>query len=170
MRFYERPVQVVFADPENPGDWLNGIAFRDVIICSCCGGIFEIDEVINVAKEDGVINPIYPYADWNDLTDSVVGGMLPEGLEHTWVEDDEYKIVETAKMEDFIVSANLLPLGAAYMTFFCISKSGWGKENFFAEVNCGRGMKLPYRMYNYIRFVIVPVILLLWVIGIWNVF
>ena len=101
MRFYERPVQVVFADPENPGDWLNGIAFRDVIICSCCGGIFEIDEVINVAKEDGVINPIYPYADWNDLTDSVVGGMLPEGLEHTWVEDDEYKIVETAKVEDY---------------------------------------------------------------------
>ena len=73
-------------------------------------------------------------------------------------------------LEDFIVSANLLPLGAAYMTFFCISKSGWGKENFFAEVNCGKGMKLPYRMYNYIRFVIVPVILLLWVIGIWNVF
>ena len=101
MRFYERPVQVVFADPENPGDWLNGIAFRDVIICSCCGGIFEIDEVINVAKEDGVINPIYPYADWNDLTDSVVGGMLPEGLEHTWVEDDEYKIVETAKVENY---------------------------------------------------------------------
>ena len=101
MRFYERPVQVVFADPENPGcgDWLNGIAFRDVIICSCCGGIFEIDEVINVAKEDGVINPIYPYADWNDLTDSVVGGMLPEGLEHIRVEDDEYKIVETASAE-----------------------------------------------------------------------
>ena len=73
-------------------------------------------------------------------------------------------------LEDFIVSANLLPLGAAYMTFFCISKSGCGKENFFAEVNCGKGMKLPYRMYNYIKFVIVPVILLLWVIGIWNVF
>ena len=103
MRFYERPVQVVFADPESPGcgEWLNGIAFRDVIICSCCVGIFEIDEVINVAKEDGVINPIYPYADWNDLTDSVVGGMLPEGLEHVWVEDDEYKIVETAKVEGY---------------------------------------------------------------------
>ena len=98
MKFYERPKQVVFADPENPGDWLNGIAFRDVIICSCCGGVFEIDEVINVALEDGVINPIYAYEDWNDLTDSVVGGMLPEGLEHTWVEDDEYKIVETAAM------------------------------------------------------------------------
>ena len=100
MNYYERPTQVVFADPESPGDWLNGIAFRDVIICSCCGGTFEIDEVINVAKEDGVINPIYPYADWNDLTDSVVGGMLPEGLEHTFVEDDEYKIVETVKREE----------------------------------------------------------------------
>ena len=100
MNYYERPTQVVFVDPENPGDWLNGIAFRDVIICSCCGGTFEIDEVIDVAKEDGVINPIYPYADWNDLTDSVVGGMLPEGLENTFVEDDEYKIVETAKREE----------------------------------------------------------------------
>ena len=53
MKFYERPKQVVFADPENPGDWLAGIAFHDSIICSCCGGVFEIEDVIEQAKEDG---------------------------------------------------------------------------------------------------------------------
>ena len=99
MKFYEKPKQVVFADPENPGDWLAGIAFHDCIICSCCGGVFEIEDVIVQAKEDGVINPIYEYEDWNDITDEVVGSVLPEGLEYLRSEDD-FRIVETAA-EDY---------------------------------------------------------------------
>ena len=27
--YFDKPKQVVFADPENPGDWLCGIAYRD---------------------------------------------------------------------------------------------------------------------------------------------
>ena len=96
--YFNNPTQVVFADPDNPGVWISGIAYRDEIICGCCGGIFNIGDVIDMAREDGVHCAIYEYHEWNDLTDSVVGGMLPEGLEHTWVEDDEYKIVETAAM------------------------------------------------------------------------
>ena len=95
MKFYEKPKQVMFADPENPGDWLVGIAFHDSIICSCCGGVFEIEDVVKQAQEDGVVNPIYEYEDWSDLTDDITGDMLPEGLEYHRTEDD-FRIIETA--------------------------------------------------------------------------
>ena len=98
MKFYEKPKQVIFADPENPGDWLAGIAFHDSIICSCCGGVFEIEDVIAQAKADGVINPIYAYEDWSDLTDDIYGGVLPEGLEHSGDENGP-AIVESATVE-----------------------------------------------------------------------
>ena len=98
MKFYEKPKQVIFADPENPGDWLAGIAFHDCIICSCCGGVFEIEDVVKQAKEDGVVNPIYEYEDWSDLTDDIFGGVLPEGLEYTDTEEGQM-IVESATME-----------------------------------------------------------------------
>jgi hypothetical protein len=94
MKFYEKPKQVIFADPENPGEWLAGIAFHDSIICSCCGGVFEIEDVIKQAEEDGVVKPIYEYSEWSDITDDVYGGVLPEGLEHS-----EGAIVETASAE-----------------------------------------------------------------------
>ena len=98
MNYFEKPTQVIFADPENPGDWLAGIAYLDDIICSCCGGVFSIEEVIEIAKADGVVNPIYAYADWSDLTDDIYGGVLPEGLEYAKSEDGQ-KIVETAAVE-----------------------------------------------------------------------
>ena len=98
MKFYEKPKQVVFADPENSGDWLAGIAFHDSIICSCCGGVFEIEDVVHQAQEDGVVNPIYEYEDWSDLTDDITGDMLPEGLEYYRTADD-FRIVETAAEE-----------------------------------------------------------------------
>ncbi len=37
-------------------------------------------------------------------------------------------------LEDFLVSQNLLPLGALAMVFFCSVAAGWGPKNFFAEV------------------------------------
>ena len=98
MKFYEKPKQVIFADPENPGDWLAGIAFHDCIICSCCGGVFEIEDVVKQAKEDGVVNPIYEYEYWSDLTDDIFGGVLPEGLEYTDTEEGQM-IVESATTE-----------------------------------------------------------------------
>ena len=98
MKFYEKPKQVIFADPENPGDWLAGIVFHDCIICSCCGGVFEIEDVVKQAKEDGVVNPIYEYEDWSDLTDDIFGGVLPEGLEYTDTEEGQM-IVESATTE-----------------------------------------------------------------------
>lgn len=41
--FFDKPTQVKFYDGE---DWNYGIAYHEIIICGCCGGIFEIDDVL----------------------------------------------------------------------------------------------------------------------------
>ena len=46
-------------------------------------------------------------------------------------------------LEDFIVSSNLLPLGSLAYLLFCVSKHGWGWENFIKEVDAGKGIKFP---------------------------
>ena len=96
--YFDRPAQVVFADPDNSGEWLAGIAYHDEIICACCGGVFNIDDVIEMAEEDGICQAIYEYSEWNDVADEVVGGELPSGL----FRDSDNKIVETCKMEEWV--------------------------------------------------------------------
>ena len=76
------PKQVVFADTDNIGEWLIGIAYGDVIICACCGGVFEIDEVCELATAAGIQEPIYSYNEWNDISDDIYSGELPDGLIH----------------------------------------------------------------------------------------
>ncbi len=46
-------------------------------------------------------------------------------------------------LEDFIVSNNLLPLGSLVYLLFCVSRKGWGWDNFLAEANTGSGLKFP---------------------------
>ena len=80
--YFETPVQVMFHDVDNPGSWRAGIAYKDEIICGCCGGVFEISEIVEFS--DGVVKcPIYLYDCWNDLTDEIMGGELPEGFDAT---------------------------------------------------------------------------------------
>ena len=85
--YFDRPTQVVFADPDNSGEWLSGIAYRDEIICGCCGGVFSINDVIEMAREDNVNCAIHEYHEWNDIADEIVGGELPETLDRN--EDGE---------------------------------------------------------------------------------
>ena len=60
--------------------------------------------------------------------------------------------------EDYIVSNLLLPLGSLYFLLFCVTKLGWGFENYLAECNSGEGMKMPKGMAPYLTFV-VPILL-----------
>ena len=46
-------------------------------------------------------------------------------------------------LEDFIVSNNLLPLGSVVYILFCVTRYGWGWDNFIAEANAGKGLKFP---------------------------
>ena len=94
MPYFNRPTQVVFADPDNAGEWIVGIAYKDEIICACCGGIFDISDVVDMATEAGIKNPIYDYNEWADISDEIVGDALPNGLSYCIdgiVEDAEYE-------------------------------------------------------------------------------
>ena len=70
-------------------------------------------------------------------------------------------------LEDFIVSNCLLPLGSLAILLFCTwKKGGWGWDNFVAEANTGRGLKVKKWMRGYITFVLPLIIFALFIIGI----
>lgn len=76
-RFYDAPTQVYFVDEE--GVWHGGIAYRDEIICGCCGGVYEIAEVIEFAPEY-VQLPIHEYEFWNSISEEIKGGECPNSF------------------------------------------------------------------------------------------
>ena len=67
--------------------------------------------------------------------------------------------------EDFMVSNNLLPLGSLVYLFFCVSKYGWGWDNFMAEVNQGKGMKFPKWIRIYVTYILPLIVLFIFVQG-----
>ncbi len=71
-------------------------------------------------------------------------------------------------LEDFIVSNCCLPLGALCYVLFCVTKKGWGFDNFLAEANTGKGMKLGKWIRPYVTFVLPVMIVAIFVIGILN--
>jgi hypothetical protein len=70
-RLFEEPTQVKFynAPDEN---WLGGIAFGAAIICGCCGGVVEIDDIYEEAKENGIDNPIEELR-WIEISEAIIG-------------------------------------------------------------------------------------------------
>ena len=68
-------------------------------------------------------------------------------------------------IEDFIVSNNLLPLGALFFVLFCTTRRGWGWENFLAETNAGRGVCFPARARLWLKYGIPVLILVIFVLG-----
>lgn len=69
-------------------------------------------------------------------------------------------------LEDFIVSNCLLPLGALLFVLFCVSKKGWGFENFMAEANAGKGLKVKKWMRPYMTYILPAIIIIVFVVGI----
>jgi NSS family neurotransmitter:Na+ symporter len=68
-------------------------------------------------------------------------------------------------LEDFIVSNNLLPLGSIVYLLFCVSKKGWGWNNFIAEVDTGKGWRFPAALRPYFTWGLPLLILLVFVFG-----
>lgn len=66
---------------------------------------------------------------------------------------------------DFVVSNNLLPLGALIFAVFCCSRRGWGWENFMREANEGRGMKVRSWMRPIFGIVVPVAVLIIWIAG-----
>ena len=67
--------------------------------------------------------------------------------------------------EDFMVSNNLLPLGSLVYLFFCVSRYGWGWDNFMAEVNQGKGIKFPKWIRIYVTYILPLIVLFIFVQG-----
>ena len=65
------PAQVMFYDGE---DMCAGIMIGDKIACACCGALFEVDEVISNAREDGK-EAIRLFEYWVDLSTEVEGDL-----------------------------------------------------------------------------------------------
>ena len=55
---------------------------------------------------------------------------------------------------DFIVSTNLLPLGALIFSLFCCYEIGWGWDKFVEEANAGKGLKVRNWMKPIFRYVV----------------
>lgn len=72
IKKYDIPTQVMFYDYcEDEFAW--GIAYGEIIICACCGGTFNIDEVIaeaydyrGLSADKAIINH-----KWVDFTDEI---------------------------------------------------------------------------------------------------
>lgn len=69
-------------------------------------------------------------------------------------------------LEDFLVSNCCLPLGALCYVLFCVSKKGWGFDNFIKEANTGKGLKMPVWLRPYLTYVLPIIIAVVFVIGI----
>lgn len=69
-------------------------------------------------------------------------------------------------IEDFIISNNILPLGAlAYVLFCSHSKFGWGWDNFISEANTGKGLVFPKMLKFYMQYILPAIILFVWIQG-----
>ena len=68
-------------------------------------------------------------------------------------------------LEDFILSNNLLPLGALVFVLFCTNGFGWGWSNFIKEADAGEGIKFPKWIKPYVAYVLPLIILGVFVTG-----
>ena len=68
-------------------------------------------------------------------------------------------------IEDFIVSNLLLPLGSLIYLLFCVTKWGWGFDQYLEEANTGKGIKMPRALKPYFQFVLPILILVILIQG-----
>ncbi len=68
-------------------------------------------------------------------------------------------------LEDFLVSNLILPGGAIVFLLFCMTKRGWGFDNYLAETNTGKGLKMPWILRGYLTYVMPCIILAIIILG-----
>ena len=66
---------------------------------------------------------------------------------------------------DFVVSNNVLPLGSLVLALFCCNRFGWGWDNFVAEANTGKGLKVRPWMKPIFRYFVPAAILFIYLYG-----
>ena len=58
------------------------------------------------------------------------------------------------KISKVMVSNLLLPIGSLIYLLFCVTKWGWGFDNYLEEVNTGRGWRLSAKLKPYFQFIL----------------
>ena len=74
-------------------------------------------------------------------------------------------IGDIQSLEDFVLSNNILSIGALVFLLFCTTKRGWGWKAFLAEVDKGDGMTFPAWARVYVSYVLPVLIVIVWVGG-----
>lgn len=70
---------------------------------------------------------------------------------------------------DFLVSTNILPLGSLVISIFCTNgRIGWGWNNFMAEANEGKGLKVRNWMRPIFGYVVPVCIFAIYILGMIN--
>lgn len=68
-------------------------------------------------------------------------------------------------LEDFLVSNLLLPGGSLIFILFCVSRYGWGWDNFVQEANAGKGLKIKKWMRGYMTYVLPVIVAVILILG-----
>lgn len=68
-------------------------------------------------------------------------------------------------LEDFLISNNILPMGGILFLLFCTRRSGWGWDEFIAEVDMGKGPRFPVRLRWFLTWVLPVLIFGLFISG-----
>lgn len=69
-------------------------------------------------------------------------------------------------LEDTAVSNFILPLGSLVFILFCVTKKGWGWDNFVNEANTGKGLKIKRFMRGYMTYVLPVLVMFVFIMGI----
>ena len=73
-------------------------------------------------------------------------------------------------LEDFLVSNLFLPLGSLVYLLFCVTRYGWGWQNYKKEVNTGKGLKMQDWMRGYLTYVLTLIVLFIFGFGLYDKF
>ena len=73
-------------------------------------------------------------------------------------------------VEDFLVSNLFLPLGSLVYLLFCVTRYGWGWQNYKKEVNTGKGLKVQDWMRGYLTYVLPLIVVFIFAFGLYNKF
>ena len=94
IRWYEKPTQVIFI-PEGECPCV-GIAYRDEVICTCCGGVYDLEECL-IAHE----------YEWISLRDECIGDDEHfDEIYSEWCELDYAQVQEKYEYERFKCEVN----------------------------------------------------------------
>ena len=73
-------------------------------------------------------------------------------------------------VEDFLVSNLFLPLGSLVYLLFCVTRYGWGWQNYKKEVNTGEGLKVQDWMRGYLTYVLPLIVVFIFAVGLYDKF